>query len=107
MRGISIRATIAALAALAVSGAVAGAAMAWRAPRTSYSVGDPGVIFAQGHWSLLATGGWSGGGEISAARAAKGPWNLTGGHLLTRRPAWASARNHSVWAPSEAKIGTH
>jgi hypothetical protein len=107
MRSIVLRAVVAAVAALAVSGAVAGAAMAWRAPRTSYVVGDPGVIFSQGRWNLLATGGWSGGGEISTAPVAKGPWNLTGGHLLTRRPKWASARNHSVWAPSEARIGTH
>ena len=35
-----------------------------------------------------------------------GPYSLSGNHLLTRRPKWASRGNHSVWAPSELSLAT-
>jgi hypothetical protein len=63
------------------------------------------VLFANGGWIDLATGSWSRPGEISTAPAAKGPWTLTGTHLLTRRPRWTAKKDDSVWAPSLAKVG--
>jgi hypothetical protein len=99
------RARMAALAALTASGVAAASAAAYRPPVAPFKVGDPGVLHADGRWNVLATGSWSRPGEISTAARATGPWTLSPTHLLTRRPAWASVRNHSVWAPSEAKVG--
>lgn len=84
----------------------AAAASAYRAPVAPWKVGDPGVLFAGGHWNVLATGSWSRPGPVSTAPEAAGPWTHRRTHLLTRRPKWASRRNHSVWAPAEAEMAT-
>lgn len=93
------------LAVLAALGACGAAAAAFRRPVAPFKVGDPGVLYANGQWNVLATGAWSKGGEISTAARASGPWTLSANHLLTRRPAWTAVRTHSVWAPSETKVG--
>ena len=105
MRRIVHRAATAGLVALAVSGAGASAASAYREPAAPFKVGDPGVLFAHGRWIDLATGSWSQPGTTSVADQARGPWTLTNKQLLTRRPEWAAVNDHSVWAPSLIKIG--
>jgi hypothetical protein len=52
-------------------------------------------------WVVLSTGGWDAAGHIATARSVGGPWKRNNTHhLLTKRPAWASKSDHSVWAPS-------
>ncbi len=81
------------------------AASGYRAPATSYTVGDPGVLYAGGQWVMMATGSWSSTpGVISTASEASGPWSKVGNALLTRRPGWASSSDHSIWAPSEVRV---
>lgn len=61
---------------------------------------NPGVVHDGSKWVLLSTGSWSTNGRIAVADEARGPWRRLDRDLLTRRPAWASRANHSVWAPS-------
>ncbi|EST26283.1 hypothetical protein N566_24055 [Streptomycetaceae bacterium MP113-05] len=61
---------------------------------------NPGVVHDGRKWVMLSTGSWSTTGRIAVADQAGGPWRKLGRKLLTRRPAWASRQNHSVWAPS-------
>ena len=92
--------------ALCLSLTVAADASAYRRPNAPFKVGDPGVLFANGQWNVLATGSWSAPGTVSTAPDARGAYTLSGNHLLTRRPRWASRGNHSVWAPSEVALAT-
>ena len=82
-------------------------AATYRKPLASFAVPNPGVIYDASRWVVLSTGGWDTAGHIATAAGAAGPWRKDATHhLLTKRPAWASKTDHSVWAPSIVKVGT-
>ena len=91
---------IVAVLAVGLGIVVAEAPAASAAPVASFAVPNPGVLFDGKRWVLLDTGAWDHSGHVLTAPAATGPWKRTSHHLLTGRPAWASAKDHSVWAPS-------
>ena len=87
-----------------VCGLVAGAAPASAAtydkPVAGFAIPDPGVMHDGSRWVVLSTGAWDKPGHIATAKSIRGPWKKSKHHLLTKRPAWASKKDHSVWAPS-------
>lgn len=95
------------LVALALAGFSVPARAAYRRPAAPFTIGDPGVLYAEGHWTALATGSWDGPSEVATAPQAAGPWSPSAHHLLTRRPLWTSTSDHVVWSPAETQIGSH
>jgi len=93
-------AVLATVLALTLGVVLAEAPAASAAPVASFPVPDPGVLFDGHRWVILDTGAWDHAGHVLTAKSPTGPWRRTSHPLLTGRPHWASATDHSVWAPS-------
>jgi hypothetical protein len=91
---------VAALVVSIVAGPTPAGASSYDKPVAKFAIPDPGVMHDGSRWVVLSTGGWDGTGHIATAPAPRGPWKKSTHRLLTKRPAWASKGDHSVWAPS-------
>ena len=105
--GRASRIAVIGLVAFAIGALAASAPAAYRQPNAPFTLGDPGLLYADGHWNALATGSWDDPSEVATAPQAAGPWSPSPHHLLTRRPLWTSTSDHVVWSPSETQIGSH
>lgn len=61
---------------------------------------DPGVLHIGGNWVVYATTGNWNSMSVGVASNPAGPYQVTKRPLLKSRPAWMSATDKSVWAPS-------
>lgn len=104
-----LRASAVAASAVALLAASALAAPAAQAARPDAPVltpwANPGIALDGSTYVSLHTLAWNKKGVSATAPSPNGPWTVTDKKLLTKRPAWASGKNRSVWAPSLIKGG--